>query len=180
VKQRANQPIQLRLARDTDRNAIWKIMRPIIRAADTYALAANMSRKDALALWFGRSTRTYVACEDDQILGTYILRPNQAGGGDHVANSAFMVAPAARGRGLGRAMAKHCFAEAHRLGFRAIQFNFVVSTNSKAIQLWQEFGMQIVARLPGAFRHPTRGYVDAYVMYRTLDDQVDRALRARC
>ena len=102
------------------------------------------------------------------IVGTYILRPNQSGGGSHVANAAFMVAPEARGQGIGRAMGEHCLSEARRLGFRAMQFNFVVSTNESAVRLWQQLGFKIVGTLPGAFRHPEKGYIDVYVMHRSL------------
>jgi len=102
------------------------------------------------------------------IAGTYIMRPNQPGGGSHVANAAFMVLAKARGQGIGRAMAEHCLSEARRLGFRAMQFNFVISTNVAAMRLWQELGFKIVGTLPGAFRHPENEYVDVYVMYRQL------------
>jgi L-amino acid N-acyltransferase YncA len=102
------------------------------------------------------------------IVGTYILRANQSGGGSHVANAAFMVATNARGCGLGRAMAEHCLGEARRLGFRAMQFNFVVSTNESAVHLWKSLDFRIAATLPGAFRHPTKGFVDVYVMFRAL------------
>jgi len=103
-----------------------------------------------------------------QVAGTYILRPNQPVLGSHVANAAFMVAPNARGLGIGREMGEHCLSEARRLGFRAMQFNFVVSTNEGAIRLWKQLGFEIVGTLPGAFRHPQKGYVDVYVMFRSL------------
>jgi ribosomal protein S18 acetylase RimI-like enzyme len=103
-----------------------------------------------------------------RIVGTYILKANQPGSGSHVANAAFMVAPDARGLGVGRKMAEHCLSEARRLGFRAMQFNFVVSTNTSAIHLWEHLGFKIVGTLPGAFRHPRAGYVDVYVMFRSL------------
>jgi ribosomal protein S18 acetylase RimI-like enzyme len=103
-----------------------------------------------------------------QVVGTYILRPNQSGGGSHVANAAFMVASNARGQGIGRAMSEHCLSEARRFGFRAMQFNFVVSTNDVAVRLWKRFGFKIVGTLPSAFRHPEKGYVDVYVMFRSL------------
>jgi GNAT superfamily N-acetyltransferase len=127
-----------------------------------------MSREDALAYWFRPGTHTYVTEHDRHVVGTYILKPNQSGAGSHVANAAFMVAPDARGQGVGRAMGEHCLSEARRLGFRAMQFNFVVSSNESAIHLWQELGFKIVGTLPGAFRHPQKGYVDVYVMYRSL------------
>ena len=103
--------------------------------------------------------------DNGEIVGSYTLHQNQAAGGAHVANAAFIVAKNARGQGIGRAMGEHCLNEARRLGFRAMQFNFVVSTNESAVKLWQNLGMKIVGTLPGAFRHPRRGYVDVYVMY---------------
>jgi ribosomal protein S18 acetylase RimI-like enzyme len=96
------------------------------------------------------------------------LHQNQAGGGAHVANAAFIVSKDARGKGIGRAMGEHCLKEARRLGFRAMQFNFVVSSNESAVKLWQDLGMKIVGTLPGAFRHPTRGDVDVFVMFQSL------------
>ena len=102
------------------------------------------------------------------MVGTFILRPNRPGLGSHIANASFMVSPQARGLGVGRAMGEHCLAEARRLGYRAMQFNFVVSTNDSAVGLWKQLGFRIVGRLPGAFRHATKGFVDAYVMFRDL------------
>ena len=159
----------IRPATGTDRDAIWEIFHEIVAAGDTYALDQNISREDALAYWFAPGTRTYAA-EQPGIgnVGTYILRPNQSGGGSHVANAGFMVSASARGQGLGRAMAEHCLSEARRLGFRAMQFNYVISTNTAAIRLWQDFGFEIVGTLPDAFRHSEKGYVDVYVMYRSL------------
>jgi ribosomal protein S18 acetylase RimI-like enzyme len=162
------QTVKIRLATKIDRNAIWNIFREVVAAGDTYAVHPTISRKEALAYWFRADTHTYVAEENGRIDGTYILRPNQAGGGSHVANAGFMVSARARGRGIGRAMAEHSLREARRLGFQAMQFNFVVSTNTPAIRLWEELGFTIVGTLPGAFRHPEKGYVDVYVMYRSL------------
>ncbi len=160
--------MKIRAAAQADRAAIWKIFHEVVAAGDTYAIDPEMSREDALAYWFSADTRTYVADSTVGAVGTYILRPNQSGGGSHVANAAFMVAPEARGQGIGRAMGEHCLSEARRLGFRAMQFNFVVSTNESAVRLWQQLGFEIVGTLPGAFCHPECGYVDVYVMYRSL------------
>ena len=160
--------IKIRPATDADHDAIWKIFHEIVAAGDTYAFDPRMSREEALAYWFRSSTRTYVAEEDGGVVGTYILRPNQSGPGSHVANAAFMVARDAEGAGVGRRMAEHCLTEARRMGFRGIQFNFVVSTNTRAIHLWKRLGFQVVGTLPGAFRHPQKGFVDVYVMYRSL------------
>jgi len=160
--------LEIRAATEADHDAIWDIFHAIVAAGDTYAFEPEMSRQEALAYWFRADTRTYVAENDGRIVGTYILKPNQAGPGSHVANAAFMVAPAARGLQVGRNMGEHCLGEARRLGFRAMQFNFVVSTNTAAIHLWHELGFKITGTLPGAFRHPEKGYVDVYVMYRSL------------
>jgi L-amino acid N-acyltransferase YncA len=169
--------MKIRAATEADRDAIWAIFHDVVAAGDTYAFDSNISREDALAYWFAPGTHTYIAqCESvgdavtqgRDIVGTYILRANQSGGGSHVANAAFMVGPGARGEGIGRAMGEHCLSEARRLGFRAMQFNFVVSTNESAVHLWQELGFKIVGTLPGVFRHPGKGYVDVYVMYRSL------------
>jgi ribosomal protein S18 acetylase RimI-like enzyme len=183
--------MKIRPAAESDRDAIWNIFHAVVAAGDTYALSPNISREDALAYWFAPGTYTYVAEQDAvgdgvavpgkptasptiirarEILGTYILRPNQSGGGSHVANAGFMVAASARGQGIGRAMAGHCLSEARRLGFRAMQFNYVISTNTAAIGLWHDLGFEIVGTLACAFYHPDKGYVDVYVMYRSLLD----------
>ena len=130
----------------------------------------EIAREEALAYWLDPATRCYVAESDGKVVGTYILKPNQLGLGSHVANAAFMVAPDRQGRGLGRAMGEHCLVEARRLGFLAMQFNFVVSTNEPAVSLWRKIGFDIVGTLPGAFRHAERGFVDAYVMFQSLGD----------
>jgi L-amino acid N-acyltransferase YncA len=160
--------LRIRSAAETDRDAIWNIFHEIVSVGDTYALDPGMSREEALAYWFGAGTHTYIAEKDGGIVGTYILRPNQLGPGSHVANAAFMVSSAAQGLGVGRKMGEHCLSEARRLGFRAMQFNFVVSTNTSAIHLWEQLGFKIVGTLPGGFRHPNAGYVDVYVMFRSL------------
>ena len=158
----------IRAATDADRDAIWNIFHEIIAAGDTYAFDPQMPREEALAYWFRADTHTYVAEEDGSVVGTYILRPNQSGPGSHVANAAFMVARDAEGAGVGRRLAEHCLSEACRMGFRGMQFNFVISTNTRAIHLWNQLGFKIVGTLPGAFRHPEKGFVDVYVMYRSL------------
>ena len=122
-----------------------------------------------MAYWFAPGTRTYVAEEEGKIIGSYILRANRPGLGNHVANAGFMVDPTARRSGIGRAMGEHALNEARRLGYRAMQFNFVISTNESAVRLWQRLGFRIVGTLPDAFRHSKKGLVDAYVMFRSLD-----------
>jgi L-amino acid N-acyltransferase YncA len=160
--------VKIRPATDADRETIWNVFREVVAVGDTYAFDPGMSREDALAYWFGTGTHTFVVENDRRVVGTYILKANQAGPGAHVANAAYMVAKDARGLGVGRKMAKHSLTEARQLGFRAMQFNFVVSTNASAIHLWQQLGFKIVGTLPSAFRHPEAGYVDVYVMFRSL------------
>jgi ribosomal protein S18 acetylase RimI-like enzyme len=161
--------MNVRRANEADEDAIWEIFRAVIAPGDTYVFDPDMSREEALAYWFRADTQTYVAESDGRMVGTYILKPNQPALGSHVANAAFMVSPSARGLGVGRRMGEHCLDEARRLGFRAMQFNFVVSTNEPAVHLWQQLGFRIVGTLPGVFRHSQRGFVDAYVMFRTLE-----------
>ena len=164
--------VQIRSARKDDRHAIWQIFRTVVATGDTYVFDPKISRTEALTYWLSPEARCYVAVSDQAVVGTYILKQNQPGLGSHVANAGFMVAPSAQGGGVGRAMAEHCLREARRLGFRAMQFNFVVATNKNALRLWQDLGFKIVGRLPGAFRHAQRGFVDVNVMYRRLKPKV--------
>ena len=160
--------MNVRPANKADEDAVWDIFHAVVTPGDTLVFALGTSREEALACWFRPDTHTYVAESDGRIVGSYILRPNQPALGSHVANAGFMVAPSARGLGVGRRMGEHCLDEARRLGFRAMQFNIVVSTNEPAVHLWQQLGFSIVGTLPGAFCHSQRGYVDAHVMFRTL------------
>jgi len=158
----------IRAAQTSDAGAIWRVIGPTIRAGETYALDRDMTEADALAYWMGPGRETFVAEDGGEVVGTYFLRANQAGGGRHVCNCGYMTSATATGRGVARAMCAHSLEHARARGFRAMQFNFVVSTNSRAVALWQSFGFEIVGRLPQAFEHPTRGEVDALVMFRTL------------
>jgi L-amino acid N-acyltransferase YncA len=160
--------LTIRDAQDSDRDAIWEIFRATVAPGDAFVYDPNTQREEAMAYWFADGTRTYVAETDGRILGSYILRANRPGLGNHVANAGFMVDPASRGSGVGRAMGEHALSEARRLGYRAMQFNFVISTNESAVHLWQQLGFKIVGTLPGAFRHARNGFVDAYVMFRLL------------
>jgi ribosomal protein S18 acetylase RimI-like enzyme len=158
----------IRQAVPQDSDAIWSIMEPIFRAGETYTADRDISRDDALSYWLGNDRETFVAEMDGAIAGTYYIRPNQQGGGSHVCNCGYMTAGAAAGRGVARQMHQHSLDHARRRGFRAMQFNFVISSNERAVRLWQSLDFEIVGRLPGAFLHPALGYVDAFVMYRTL------------
>jgi ribosomal protein S18 acetylase RimI-like enzyme len=160
--------MHIRLAEDHDADDIWAILEPTIRAGETYTLPMNIGRQAALAYWLAREHEVFVAEQDGQVVGTYFIQANQLGGGSHVANCGYITAPSAMGRGVARAMCTHSLERARSRGFLAMQFNFVVSTNERAIRLWKSFGFEIVGRLPGAFRHPTQGLVDALLMYRNL------------
>ncbi|UKK83861.1 GNAT family N-acetyltransferase [Sphingopyxis sp. BSN-002] len=160
--------MRIRPATQGDAAAVWAILEPVIRAGETYTLDRDMREADALGYWFGADKETFVAEDEDAILGTYYLRANQAGGGRHVCNAGYMTGATATGRGVARAMCLHSIGHAKARGFRAMQFNFVVSSNVRAVGLWQSLGFEIVGRLPGAFAHPALGDVDALVMFRML------------
>jgi ribosomal protein S18 acetylase RimI-like enzyme len=151
-----------------DNAAIWTIIGPTIRAGETYALDPMLSEADALAYWLGSDKETFVVEDEGAILGTYYMRQNQAGGGRHVSNCGYMTSASATGRGVAGRMCEHSLEYARSRGFTAMQFNFVVSTNDRAVRLWQKLGFEIVGRLPLAFEHPAHGYVDALVMFRNL------------
>jgi ribosomal protein S18 acetylase RimI-like enzyme len=158
----------IRSASDADREPVWQIIEPMIRAGETYPLPTDMSQTDALGYWFDPDHHVFVAAEAGHVVGTYYLRANQRGGGSHVANCGYVTAPAEGGRGIASAMCEHSLAHAKAIGFRSMQFNFVVSSNERAVRLWQRCGFTVVGRLPEVFNHPVHGYVDAYVMFRRL------------
>ncbi|MBI1648868.1 GNAT family N-acetyltransferase [Hyphomicrobium sulfonivorans] len=151
-----------------DAPGAWRVLEPIIRAGETYALPRDMPEREALAYWTGADRRTFVVEKDGEIVGTYYLRANQAGGGAHVANCGYATSGAHRGQGIARKMAEHSLDAARAGGFRAVQFNFVVEANAPAVHLWRSLGILEVGRLPEAFHHPAAGYVDALVMFRWL------------
>ena len=158
----------IRPATGADADAIWAIMEPIVRAGETYCLPRDMNKEAALAYWISSDREAFVAEDHRKIVGTYCLQANQRGGGAHVANCGYMTAVHATGRGVARAMCAHSLDRARERGFHAMQFNFVISTNQRAVKLWQAFDFAIIGTLPKSFLHPTLGYVDAYVMYRDL------------
>jgi ribosomal protein S18 acetylase RimI-like enzyme len=158
----------IRSARLGDREGIWAILEPVLRAGETYTLPRDISRDDALAYWYRDDHEVFVGEDAGQIVGTYFLRANQAGGGSHVANCGYMTSPAAQGKGVGRAMLEHSLARARTREFLAMQFNFVISTNERAVKTWEAYGFDTVGRLPSAFKHPVHGFVDALVMYKRL------------
>ncbi|MEX0838059.1 MAG: N-acetyltransferase [Parvibaculum sp.] len=160
--------MNIRPANEKDDDALWAIMEPVIRAGETYPLPRDLDRAGALAYWRAGGNTVFVSEDEGGVSGSYYLRANTGGGGAHVANCGYMVAPQARGRGVARAMCLHSLREAKARGFRAMQFNLVISTNETAVHLWQSCGFEIVGRLPEAFAHPVEGFVDALVMYRMV------------
>lgn len=159
----------IRPAGPDDTTAIWSIIEPTIRAGETYTLDRDMTREEALAYWLASDKETFVAEDGDgQIVGTYYMRANQSGGGAHVCNCGYMTKANATGKGIARRMCEHSLEHARARGYRAMQFNFVVSTNERAVQLWQSLGFAVVGRLPLAFDHPVHGYVDALTMFQAV------------
>ncbi|HEY0428596.1 MAG TPA: GNAT family N-acetyltransferase [Pyrinomonadaceae bacterium] len=160
--------IKIRKANETDFDAIWWIFHEVVQRGDTYAYNPDTTKDEARSLWMSKEAKTYVACFDSEIVGTYILKANQPGLGSHIANAGYMVKGSSRGKGVGCAMCRHSMAEARRAGFLAMQFNLVVGTNYPAVLLWKKLGFSIVGVLPKAFQHRDLGLVNAFVMHRFL------------
>jgi len=160
---------EIREYRESDWPGTWPILQETIRAGDTYTFSPQSTAEEIRLAWVEVPAKTFVACEPEgQILGTYFIKANQPGLGAHVCNCGYVVAATAQGRGIASLMCEHSQAQALALGFRAMQFNFVVSTNIRAIRLWERSGFAVVGRLPGAFNHRRLGYVDALVMFKQL------------
>jgi L-amino acid N-acyltransferase YncA len=161
--------LTIRRAGESDFDAIWRIFRAVVADGDTFTWDEETTWEQARAFWLGsEGGRTYVALLDAEVVGAYIIKPNQPGRGSHVANAAYMVGPGRRGLGVGRLMCEHSLGEARAAGFLAMQFNIVVSTNESAVALWKKLGFGVVGTLPKVFRHGERGLVDAFVMHRFL------------
>jgi len=161
--------LTIRRATGRDRAAVWRVLEPTVRLGETYPLPHDLSEVEVLEYWFAPDHEVFVAIEAGQVAGTYYLRANQRGGGAHVANCGYITAPGATGRGIASAMCAHSLEQAQARGFRAMQFNFVVATNARAIALWQRFGFTVVGRIPDAFEHPRLGAVEALVMHRSIE-----------
>lgn len=160
-------------ASEQDWPGIWEIFQDVISTGDTFAYAPETTEMEAHDLWMQRGTHgtgaePYVVRDGDEIIGTFTLRPNHHGLGAHVANAGYMVKASHRGRGIARAMCQFSLEEARRQGYRSMQFNYVVSTNMRAVELWQSMGFRIIGIAPGSFRHATHGFVDIYIMHRML------------
>ncbi len=159
---------EIREATGSDKPAIWQIIKAVLAGGDTYVFDPSTPEEEMIAYWFAADKHVYVAEENGEVVGTYWLKPNQPGLGSHVGNAAYMVAPGSAGKGIGRLMGEHSLVEAKRLGFTALQFNFVVKSNTAALRLWQSIGMEIIGEIPDAFDHRENGLTNAYIMYKKL------------
>ena len=162
--------MNIREATDNDFDGIWPIFNEIVSAGETYAYPPETTKEEAFQLWMRVPRKTYVVEDNNQILGTYYIKTNQGGPGSHVCNCGYMVSSKARGKGLATAMCEHSKKVAKELAYKAMQFNFVASSNEGAIRLWRKLGFETVGRLPKAFNHPAQGNIDALVMYQWLED----------
>ena len=158
----------IRTAKPEDRNAIWAIIGPVFCSGETYAIDRDISEEDALDYWLGADHETFVFERNGEVVGTYYMCANKDGGGAHIANCGYMTSPTAQGRGIARRMGEHSISHAKSRGYRGIQFNCVVSSNERAIKLWESLGFETVGRIPGGFKHPSLGYIDALIMFRNL------------
>lgn len=166
--------MQIREANYNDFGQIWPILQDILRAGDTYAYPPDTSKNEAQKIWMETPNKTFIAEENDTILASYYIKTNQQGPGDHVCNCGYIVAKQAQGKGLATALCEHSQETAVKLGFKAMQFNFVASTNEGAVYLWKKLGFETVGCLPKAFNHPKQGYVDAFVMFKWLNKNQTR------
>jgi len=160
--------VEIRKAIKTDEPQIWKIIKSVISSGDTYVFAPDSSEEKMLAFWCGADKKTYVALSEKKIVGTFFLKANQPDLGSHIANAGYMVAPEARGKRIGRTMAEFSIEEARRLGYTAMQFNFVVKSNEAAVKLWLDSGFKIIGEIPEAFNHLEKGLTNAYIMHRKI------------
>ena len=161
--------MRIREANESDFDAIWPIFHEVVSAGDTYAYDPATDKREAERLWMTLPRKTFVAEDDGLVLGTYYIKTNQEGPGSHVCNCGYMVSSAARGRGLATLMCEHSQDVARKLGYKAMQFNFVASSNVGAVRLWNKLGFDTVGTLPKAFDHPLEGFVDALIMYKWLE-----------
>lgn len=157
-----------RAATESDWPQVWELFQLVTAAGDSFAYDEHTTEATARKLWFEPPASCFIAEDESSFAGTYYVRPNQPGRGGHVANAGYMVHPDCRGRGLARAMCEHSLEMARKLGFTAMQFNFVVASNETAVKAWQDHGFAIIGRIPHAFRHRELGFVDALIMHREL------------
>ena len=160
--------IKITPATSADEERIWALLQPVFSAGDTYAVDPLIDRDAAIAYWMEADKTAFILRIEGQAVGTYYIRPNHPGGGAHICNCGFITAPSARGKGVARRMLDHALIEAKQQGYRAMQFNFVLASNQRALAIWQRNGFATIGRIPQAFLHPKQGYVDALILHRSL------------
>ena len=163
-----NFSLSARIATHEDEEALWGILEPIIREGGTYVFSLDKTKESMMGYWMGADKTTFVVERGEQFVGTFYLKANQEGLGDHICNAGFVVAPAAEGQGLGRWMGEFAQAEAKSYGFLAMQFNFVIKSNQRAVQLWKSLGFSVIGEIPEAYRHPNLGLVSALIFHKKL------------
>lgn len=160
--------LEIRKAAEEDKKAVWEIIKAVVSGGDTYVFYPDTPREKMLDYWFGADKKTYVAVLDEKIVGTFYLKPNQPDLGSHIANAGYMVEPQQAGKQIGRRMAEFSLVEAKKLGYLAMQFNFVVKSNTVAVGLWKSIGFEVIGEIPEAFQHQENGLTSALIMYRKL------------
>ncbi|HMS42039.1 MAG TPA: GNAT family N-acetyltransferase [Pyrinomonadaceae bacterium] len=170
--------IEIRKANETDKSEVWEIIKEVISGGDTYIFYPNTSRKKMLEYWFAEDKKTYVAILSEpsavadglnsEIVGTFFIKANQPDLGSHICNAGYMVFAKAKGKGIGKKMAEFSLVEARELGYKAMQFNFVVKSNEIAVKLWLALGFEIIGEIPEAFQHKEKGLTNALIMYRKI------------
>jgi L-amino acid N-acyltransferase YncA len=168
LKNKKPQNLKISIAKNSDFEEIWRIFKDVIKDGDTYANDDKTTKKQAYEKWITEPSKTFVAKENNIILGVYLIKPNRVGRSAHIANASYLVDKKARGKGVGKALGIHSIAMAKKLHFKAIQFNHVVSSNLAAINLWKSLGFEIIGTIPSAFNHKHLGYVDAHIMFKQL------------
>ncbi len=161
--------LEIRRATQEDYEKIWPMLSEVFKRGETYPYSPSTTKEEAFTIWMDMPLATYVAIKDEQIVGTYYIKPNQPGLGSHVCNAGYIVSNTYSSQGIGRVMCEHALAEAKKLGFKAMQYNLVVGTNHRALQLWKSCGFEVIGVLPKAFNHLKDGFVDAYIMYQRLE-----------
>ncbi len=160
--------IKVRPAEEADQDAIWEIVKEVIAEGSTYVFYPDSSRQKMLSYWLALDKKVYVVIWKEQIVATFTIKPNLPDRASHVANASYMVSPQHAGKGIGEFIGRYSLDEARRLGYKAMQFNIVIKSNEKAVNLWKKIGFRIIGEVPNAFQHPKLGMTNAYIMYQEL------------